>query len=59
MELGFASGVLCNLKQPRTATTNLWWFDDEETVFGEVTEFSDVVDEINVEWGLEGWEFDG
>jgi len=53
MELGFASGVLCNLKQPRTTPTN---FHEEETMFGEViTEWSFVVvDGINV-----GWKFDG
>ena len=39
--------------------TSLWWFHEEETVFGEVMEFSDVVDGINVEWGLEKWELNG
>ena len=53
VELGFASGVLCNFKQPRTTMTK---FHEEETVFREViTKWSFVVvDGINV-----GWKFDG
>jgi len=36
-----------------------WWFDEEETVFGEIAELSFVCDGINVEWEFEEWEFDG